>query len=446
MPFTPAVGVAVGLVRRRSSSVVAAWAVLALASWLAIGAGLASAAPNSLALRATYDVSAQVNWAAGTMSVSSIASVTNTTAEPVDRLAFNLVTLRTGAAQLTDVRVGGEPVAAQASGQTVTVPLAAPLAPGGQVNVRIDYTARFNAYSGQKRELFMKKSNIITAYRWIPWLSREQPFRAPNFGETWATAISPEVRVKLTSAAGLTWATSGRRTDVSGNTQTFVANDVRDFNFSASPGYRTHRVTWNGITLRFYYRSLPRDVLVRHSLDALKRFSGRIGPFPYTRLTVAETPAGSGMESPTLNWISSTLSGSRLRHILVHEVAHQWFYGIVGNNQATSPFIDEAVSDFLTRNMLGTMRASECAQQRLDRSTYDYRGRCYHEVIYVQGALYLRDYRQEVGDDAFWTGLGNFYREKRFEIAGTRALLDALDAASGYDSRRHAARFPSLYE
>jgi aminopeptidase N len=67
-------------------------------------------------------------------------------------------------------------------------------------------------------------------------------------------------------------------------------------------------------------------------------------------------------------------------------------------------------------------------------------------VVYVQGANYLRWYRQEVGADAFWTGLSRLYRSRTLEIVGTRALLDALDAASGFNSRRHAERFPSLYE
>ena len=41
--------------------------------------------------------------------------------------------------------------------------------------------------------------------------------------------------------------------------------------------------------------------------------------------------------------------------------------------------------------------------------------------------------------------LRTFYREHRYRIARTRKLLDSLDAASGYDSQRHARRFPSLY-
>jgi aminopeptidase N len=66
-------------------------------------------------------------------------------------------------------------------------------------------------------------------------------------------------------------------------------------------------------------------------------------------------------------------------------------------------------------------------------------------VIYVQGGLYLRDYRQTVGAENFWIGMHNFYADYRFRIADTRDLLNALDAASGFNSQQHQDRFPNLY-
>lgn len=420
-------------------------ALAAVLAWLAIGVNSVSAA-NSLPLRASYDVSAAINWSAGTMTVSSVATVSNPTNDRVDQVAFNLVTLRTGAAQLTEVTVAGDPVTAQAGGQTVIVPLPNGLAPGDQVNVRINYRAQFNATSGSKRDLFAQKNGVVTAYRWIPWLSREQRYRTQNFGETWVTDVSPRVSVRLSSTTTVKWATSGRVLGMVDGAQTFEANDVRDFNFSASPNYRTRKLTWNGINVRIIYRALSPDTLERHTVAALREFSVKLGRYPYGRLTVAEVPSGTGLESPALAWVSATQSSSRLRYVTIHEVAHQWFYAAVGNNQATDPFVDEAVSDFLTRNLMSSFRGSECAVTQLDRPVYDYSARCYPEVVYVQGANYLRAYREEVGADAFWTGLGGFYRDRTLQVVGTRALLDALDAASGFNSQRHADRFPSLYQ
>ena len=461
MNTTPAVGVSAGRIGGRVASMPWSWspalrsALLAtvvavclvgsIGAWLFVGAGPVSAAPNSLGLRATYDVDADIQWAQGTMGVISVAHVKNTTSGPVSRLTFNLLPLRLSKITQLSARAGGQQVTPNVTDQSLIVPLPGSLAPDDEINVRIDYRATFNTNPGGKRVLLMKKDGIAAAYRWIPWLSRQQKFNTPNFGESWVTAVSPRVTVRFTSDVTLKYATSGEKTGGSGQAQTFVATNVRDFNFSASPHYSVKKVSWGDVNIRVFYRTYEPSYLLDWTIRALERFTDKVGAYPYDQFVVAETPAGVGMESPGLVWIDATLGKSQFAHVVVHEAAHQWFYGTIGNNQATDPFLDEAVSDFLTRDLLGSFRNSECAEARLDKSVYAYHGRCYPEVIYVQGALYLRDYKAEVGANAFWTGMRNFYRDRKFGIAGTRSLFDYLDAASGFNSQRHEDRFPSLY-
>jgi cytoskeletal protein RodZ len=419
--------------------------VASLVAWLVVAAIPAAAAPNSLGLRATYNVQATVEWSAGTIDVSTVAHVKNTTSSAVTKLTFNLLPLRLSKVVGLTAQAGGKPVTPNVSGQSVIVPLAASLAPGAAIDVAIDYEASFNTDTSGKRSLLMKKNGIAAAYRWIPWLSRVQRFSTPNFGESWVTATSPRVTVRFTADKPLTYATSGKRTAAKGNTQTFVATNVRDFNFSASPNYSVKKVSWGGIKIKFFYRTLSPATLQTWTIRALERFTNKVGRYPYDHLSVAETPAGVGMESPAMTWIDGTLAKSRTPYVIVHETAHQWFYSTVGNNQATKPFADEAVADFLTRDLLNSFRKSSCAQARLDKTVYGYQGRCYNEVIYVQGGLYLRDYKDEVGANRFWNGLNNFYRNRKFGIATTRGLLEHLDAASGFNSQRHEDRFPSIY-
>jgi len=416
-----------------------------LGTWLFVGAGPVSAAPNSLGLRATYDVDASINWSQGAMNVSSIAHVTNTTSGPVSKLTFNLLPLRLSKVTELAASAGGQQVTPNVTDQSLIITLPGTIAPNEEINVRIDYRAIFNSNTGGKRSLLMKKNGIAAAYRWIPWLSRQQQFNTPNFGESWVTAVSPRVTVRFTSDVALKYATSGKKTGGSGQAQTFVATDVRDFNFSASPDYSVKNVSWGGISINVFYKTYDPDKLLTWTISAFERFTDKVGAYPHDQFTVAETPAGVGMESPGLVWIDSTLAQSRFAYIVVHEVSHQWFYSTVGNNQATEPFVDEALGDFLTRDLLGSFRNSDCAEARLDRSVYNYTGRCYNEVIYVQGGLYLRDYKAEVGDNSFWAGINDFYRERKFGIASIRSLLDHLDAASGFNSQRHEDRFPSLY-
>jgi hypothetical protein len=131
---------------------------------------------------------------------------------------------------------------------------------------------------------------------------------------------------------------------------------------------------------------------------------------------------------------------------VVHEVAHQWFYAVVGSDQVAEPFADEAITEFLTLTLTGGFGPSACARSRLDLSVYAYPAGCYEEVIYVQGSNFLEALRRDIGDEAFWTALSAYYDEARFGLSTTRALLEAFrEEAGDRVLPRYRARFPSLY-
>jgi hypothetical protein len=259
------------------------------------------------------------------------------------------------------------------------------------------------------------------------------------------TRTSSRVEVSITTDREMGIATTGRRTGVDGLTQTFEAHDVRDFNFAASPKYVVTTQAWRGVTISYYTVQLPLAKIQKWTTAALNRFSERVGPYPYNEYAVAEVPTGPSMESPGMIWLTqhATARGN-LKYLVVHETAHQWFYGILGNDQASEPFADEALAEFLTRDLIGH-RASQCPEVALDGSVYSYSKSCYYEVIYVQGDRYLEAYRKRVGDSAFWNGIRSYYNGYRFGLGGTRQLFDTLDAAAGGAGGGHEARFPSLY-
>ncbi len=169
------------------------------------------------------------------------------------------------------------------------------------------------------------------------------------------------------------------------------------------------------------------------ALRALRRYQALMGPYPYPTFTVAESGGGSGVESPGLIWIPRGLAYGRLPWLVSHEVAHQWFYSLVGNDQARQPFADEAMADFLARYITGTGRASRCATATLDRSIYAYSARCYFEVVYVQGGRVLDGLRRKMGPSAFWAGIRDYLATNRFGLGGTKLLLETLDAHTPRD-------------
>jgi aminopeptidase N len=287
---------------------------------------------------------------------------------------------------------------------------------------------------------------VVTAYRWIPWLTKRHSWTTPNFGEPYVTQAANDVTVTLTSdRTGVKYATSGHWTGSDGASQTFEAHNVRDFNFSASPKYKFTTWDHNGATFGVYTLTLSAGTLGSLARTAFDAFSDKVAAYPYQSLNIAEIPVGGGMESPGMIWIPSNATrATRKRYLVTHEIAHQWFYGVVGNDQATDPFADEAVAEYLARTIIG-FRNSRCRETNLDGSVYDYSATCYYEVIYVQGADYLRDYHDRVGNDAFWAGLRDYYEKFKFGLGGTFDLLESLDGEAGDSGGGHAGRFPSLF-
>ena len=426
----------------------AAIGVIALLVFVS-AAGLAPAraadGPNSLGLRATYDVSATLKWSKRKLNVVSTAHVRNTSGEPVSALTFNFAPAQIGKMVLKSVVAGGQPTTAVRDDQNLIVDLPVPLDPSAETDVTIAYNSTLGNHSLGKQWLFAKLNGIATAYRWIPWLSKPYDFITPTFGEPFATHVTDEVRVAITvDRPGVLLATTGRSTGVEGQTQRFVANNVRDFNFTASPKYLTRTGTWGDVSITYFYVNLNPDKLAQHTVAALERFSNRVGPYRYNWLSVAESHVGYAMESPGHIWIPGNSASSSVRYLVTHEMAHQWFYAIVGNDQGSQPFADEAMAEFLTRDLIGH-RSSSCAQDVLDKRVYDYSRTCYYETIYVQGDSYLEAYRQRVGDAAFWDGIRRYYDRYSFDLGGIKKLWDTLDEAAAGAGGGHEARFPSIF-
>lgn len=127
----------------------------------------------------------------------------------------------------------------------------------------------------------------------------------------------------------------------------FVANNVHDFAFTGDPSYRIGTAYWKGVECVAIVQE-PHAAGWQNAPDyvskIIKTFSEGIGMYCYPKIVAAD--AADGMEYPMI-----TLDGGAdpgYRGLLVHEIAHNWFYGQVGSNETYRAAMDEGFTQFLT--------------------------------------------------------------------------------------------------
>jgi hypothetical protein len=417
----------------------------------AAAAGIEPGSVNrtSVNLSATYSVVLSLRYGSRAFNVNSTATITNTSGGPIDRVELNLVPARLGGLFLRAVEVDGKPASRRLVDQTLIVQLGGILPAGASAKVRVQYRSTLRTSISSTNWLFTKANGIVDAYRWIPWISRETPFDRPNHGDPFVLPVSPFVKVTVQTDRRLVIASTADRVSISPNglTQVFQAANVRDVSITAAPDFRSRSMLVGSTRVRYYYRSSANAALILDAAaDAFRAMQARLGTYPYPIYKVAQSAGGFGMESPGMTWVPYGVGSANLRYLLAHETAHQWFYGLVGNDQARQPIVDEALADFVARDVTGTRRSSRCSTGLLDRSIYSYSSACYYEIVYIQGGNLLNQVRLKMGSTLFWRTLREYVAAHRYGIVTTPTLLKTLDDATPVDlSPMLRPRFPRFY-
>lgn len=261
--------------------------------------------------------------------------------------------------------------------------------------------------------------------------------------------------VKLDAPLGYTVATTGKsQTIESGDRQIVTASAlcVRDFAMTVGK-YIAATTTTNRVTVD-YFASETRSDGLRTAVDALNTFSELFGAYPYDHLTIVETPfSAGGMEYPQLVMISDVLTGEARTEAIIHEIAHQWWYAVVGNDQINEAWLDEGLAEYSTtlfyefNSSYGVSRNARIAdalsaytlyidifgaQGAMSRPLGEFGDSMeYVYSTYVKGSLMLEDVRNLVGDKVFFAALSSYYDKNKFAIATSDMLIGEFEKAYG---------------
>ena len=145
--------------------------------------------------------------------------------------------------------------------------------------------------------------------------------------------------------------------DTETKTLNYKQNNVHDFAWFADKRFHVLKGevelphTNKKITLWSMFTNTSAS-LWKHSLeymhDAAYYYSLWIGDYPYNQITCIDgtSATGGGMEYPNITIINSSSDAYELETVIMHEIGHNWFYGILGSNERMHGWMDEGINTF----------------------------------------------------------------------------------------------------
>jgi len=252
------------------------------------------------------------------------------------------------------------------------VPLPAPIAPGDSIRLEMDFTTklpRVFARAGYGRDFYLVAQWFpkIGVWQQGKWNCHQYHARSEFFADFGVYTV--EITVPSRFIVGATGVRQDSVPNADGTTTyTYHQADVHDFAWTADPRFRVFTDTFThpdlpSVSLRLLLQPEhlgQAERYLRAVKNALKYFGQWYGPYPYPTLTVVDPPndgrGAGGMEYPTLitvgtNWLAPKQALSP-EGVTVHEFGHQYWYGMVANNEFEEAWLDEGFNTYSTGKVL----------------------------------------------------------------------------------------------
>jgi hypothetical protein len=323
------------------------------------------------------------------------------------------------------------------------VPLPDEVAPGASITLDMVFDEKLPAVV--ERTGYSGSFHMVG--QWFPKIARLEPsgvwahFPFHHLSEFYADFGSYDVTLDVPERYTLgatgpvveSMVANGRRVE------RHVQRDVHDFAWTAWDDFVALHDTIDGVRVTLLHPP-GFGAVARRELEALRfalpYFSARYGPYPYDVLTVVHPPDGAeeagGMEYPTLItsegawWEPAGVREPEL--VTIHELGHQWFYGMVATDEHAWPLLDEGLNQFAEvdamAKWLGPGSLVDLAGLKIGDA----------EVQAVGGNAAVHDEPVAQAADAFSTG-GNY---GRLVYSRTAAVLETVARVYGQEATLHA--------
>lgn len=385
----------------------------------------------------SISLNSSIDYDKALVRATEIVHYTNRTGRDLSSLVLHTPPPHFGFS-LDAINVNGAPANYNLDGIVLEIFFA--LEPDQSCEIELQFTVTLPEYSQMKRTSLI--SGVLILGNWFPTMAVFEDGNWDRHQWSWIGdpfyTESTNFEVEITVDAPLVIASTGELVSHEDNHWKFRAENVRDFAIAVGP-LLTKSIRLDGIEVTIFYTADEEDLsnfILAEAAEEIREMNASVGPYPYDSFDVVVVPTPSdrdywGMEYPTIIMLYGfeDLNDRRWVSIITrHETDHQWFYGIIGNDQLEEPWLDEAFAVLFSEDVSGKILPG------IDRSVWEFANwQEYSATIYTGGAVFLGQLRNLMGDDTFLSGMKDYYNRYKFGIADGKEFFAVMQSHSSRD-------------
>jgi aminopeptidase N len=391
--------------------------------------------------------------------------LTNLEASALDRLYFHLYPNYSGGRiDVSNVVVNQTPVEGQLESNDTILLVLLPkiLSIGEELEVAMDFLIDVPTEMGGNYGLFGYFDGVLVMDTFYPMLAVydengwDNDAPDPTGDLTYTDASYYLVTVHANEHVKLIASGTEIQSSLSNGEQTttIAAGPARDFYLAASKNYNKWSSQVGEVTINSYaFPEFEEAALLalKTAENAIDIFSNHFAPYPYTEFDIISSPMKAlGIEYPGItsiginmydfnNQSKSLPNPIALESTVAHEVGHQWFYNLIGNDQVEEPWLDESITQYATglyylynynnASAISYRSSWDSRWQRIGReempiglpvSAYDNEN--YSPIIYGRGPYFVMALEKEMGSDVFEKFLKTYFEQYQWKNSTTKAF------------------------
>ena len=331
----------------------------------------------------------------------------------------------------------------------IEVELDKPLKRNKDINITLEYSETipknrlrygYNATSINLGNAFIR----VAPYENGDFLTYPYSFNGDPFVSDTASfdvSITCDVDYRAVATSKLASTTNGNKVTYSGS-----IDNVRDYALVLSSAMNVVSDTHNGVNITYMASDSVSTINIRVAKQCLDVFGKLYGDYPYDNLVIVENDfLEGGMEYPCLVYINNNMDAATLERTIVHELAHQWWYGLVGVDENVDYMIDEGMAELSTylyykhngetayANALNkkcrdeyTIYTMNYDEQRMSLPLDELSGMEYYAMAYLKAPLLLYKIMCDMGEGDFLDAMRKICAEYKYCRIGMDDFVDAF--------------------